>query len=414
MLTDEQQQQDSNSLDIANSTLHDSQDDICEALRRSNDKGSGGGNGARSVSGSGSSAGAGVGHGLAGEPAGGYHALGDGDSVSDRGVSEAADSWYFEPRHVASYGGGGENQAGAKCDSYPDNYHNSYNYNNAVAAAATAAMLDYCSNLGADPSQSMYGHHHHNHPHQNPANNAVSSLLNMNMNMNMNMNVSMNTAAVSAAAAAATEAAAAGRQQTPVGHGSGSPVGGGSNSASSGAGSAFVFSSPPLAALHNLTEMKFPSSSSFLSQQDYQQTMKQMQMAMAAGSTPHGINDILSRPHALLPRLGSSMYLGSPQIRFPKLAELPGRQPIYWPGVMTQPWRPPPGKPSPRGLYSMLAVGSLLCSLLVYVVDHLFFWCVFSWPIPYTGNNVRVQFALFYHAHDLAVGCSPVCDLGLC
>lgn len=341
-----QHQQDSNSLDTASSTLHDSQEDICEALRRSNDKGSGG-SGAGSVSGGCSSGVIGVAHGgVAGGPAGGgYHALGQDDGVSDRGVPEAANSWYFQPRHAASCGDGGENQAGAKCENYPDNYHNSYNYNNAVAAAATAAMLDYCSNLGVDPSQSMYGHHHHNHQHQNPANNAVSSLLNMNMNMNMNMNVSMNTAAVSAAAAAATEAAAAGRQQTPGGgHGSGSPVGGGSNSGSSGSGgSAFVFSSPPLAALHNLTEMKFPSSSSFLSQQDYQQTMKQMQMAMAAGSTPHGINDILSRPHALLPRLGSSMYLGSPQIRFPKLAELPGRQPIYWPGVMTQPWRPPPG-----------------------------------------------------------------------
>jgi hypothetical protein len=221
-------------------------------------------------------------------------------------------------------------------------------YNQAVAAATAAAMLDYCSNLGADPSQAaMYGHHHHHnshHHHRNPAN----SLLSMNMNMNMNMNVSMNTAAVSAAAAAATEAAGRQQQQTPVGQGgSGSPVGsGGSNSGSGSAvssGSAFVLSSPPLAALHNLTEMKFPSSS-FLSQQDYTQTMKQMQMAMA-NSTPHGINDILSRPQSLLPRLGSGMYLGNPSIRFPKLAELPGRPPIYWPGVMAEPWRPPSGKP---------------------------------------------------------------------
>ncbi|KAK7488733.1 hypothetical protein BaRGS_00020030, partial [Batillaria attramentaria] len=52
--------------------------------------------------------------------------------------------------------------------------NNPYNNYNAVAAAATAAMLDYCSNLGGDPSQSMYGHHHHlAHPHQNPANSAV-------------------------------------------------------------------------------------------------------------------------------------------------------------------------------------------------------------------------------------------------
>ncbi|KAL8576263.1 hypothetical protein ACOMHN_006186 [Nucella lapillus] len=202
-------------------------------------------------------------------------------------------------------------------------------------------MLDYCGAV-VDPSQSaMYGHHHHhphhshpqhNHPHHNHgANNAVSSLLGMNMNMNV-------------AAMGGTEPAAAGcRQQTPGGQqGSGSPGGGGGGggiaSSCAGGSSAFVLSSPPLAALHNLTEMKFPSSSSS-SFQDYQHTM--MQMAMASGSTPHGINDILSRPHALWPRLGSGMYLGSPQLRFPKLAELPGRQPIYWPGVLSQPWRPP-------------------------------------------------------------------------
>ncbi|XP_025094956.1 homeobox protein Nkx-6.2-like isoform X2 [Pomacea canaliculata] len=205
-------------------------------------------------------------------------------------------------------------------------------------------MLDYCSNLGADPTQPPYGHHHlnhhHHHHHQNPAaNSAVSSLLNMNMNMNMNMNVSMNSAV--SAAAATVEAAS---RQGVSGGQSGSPGVGGSSTGSGG--SAFVLNSPPLAALHNLTEMKFPSSSSFMSQSDYQQTMKQMQLAMSAGSTPHGINDILSRPHGLLPRLGSGMYLGAPQIRFPKLAELPGRQPIYWPGVMTQPWRPPP---APQG-----------------------------------------------------------------
>ena len=193
----------------------------------------------------------------------------------------------------------------------------------------------------------------------------------------MNMNVSMNTAAVSAAAAAAcTE-----RQSTGLSGGNSSlvtsnqppssPVGSinGSGSLSSGSGSgsvssssAFVLNSPPLAALHNLTEMKFPSSSSFLSQQDYQQTMKQMQMAMS--STPHGINDILSRPHSLLPRLGSAagMYLSGPAgIRFPKLAELPGRPPIYWPGVMTEPWRPAPGQSAQHyGLCSTFFVLLLL------------------------------------------------------
>ncbi|GFN75423.1 homeobox protein nkx-6.2, partial [Plakobranchus ocellatus] len=118
--------------------------------------------------------------------------------------------------------------------------------------------------------------------------------------------------------------------------------------------SAFLLSSPPLAALHNLTEMKFPSSSngSFLGQDYSPDALKQMHAAMShALSTPHGINDILSRPHAALglPRLGAAaaaagMYhhLGAHhQSRFPKLAELPGRPPIYWPGVLPQPWRPP-------------------------------------------------------------------------
>ncbi|XP_046368287.1 homeobox protein Nkx-6.2-like [Haliotis rufescens] len=102
----------------------------------------------------------------------------------------------------------------------------------------------------------------------------------------------------------------------------------------------FVLSSPPLAALHNLTEMKFPSSQQLT---DYQQNAFKH---LAANSTPHGINDILSRPlpgNPLgIPRINPQMYL-SPQVRFPKIAELPGRQPIYWPGVLPQPWRPSPG-----------------------------------------------------------------------
>lgn len=321
-----------------NGNISDGSDDLCEALRASSR------------------------HSVAGSGCGGRRSGGGGVSVSGcgygDGVAGTVTDWDFQERAgsvdagvgVGGCGGsddGGsvhKGDAGGFSAAVVDHTNNPYNNYNAVAAAA--AMLDYCSNLGGgDPTQSMYGHPHHlTHGHQNPANSAVSSLLNMNMNMNMNMNVSMNS--VSAAAAAATEAAAAGRGQTNGQSSGGGPGIGGCSTTSN---SAFLLSSPPLAALHNLTEMKFPSSSSFLSQSDYQQTMKQMQMAMAAGSTPHGINDILSRPHALLPRLGSSMYLGTPQIRFPKLAELPGRQPIYWPGVMTQPWRPPPGGVSPQG-----------------------------------------------------------------
>lgn len=155
--------------------------------------------------------------------------------------------------------------------------------------------------------------------------------------------------------------------------------------------SAFVLSSPPLAALHSMTEMKtplysayplsstgptsssspsstspnpggipvsspgikpLPGLSSFLSHQQY------------LAATPHGINDILSRPVATsassagilsgLPRFSNlspppppGLYF-SPSAaaavavaRYPKpLADLPGRTPIFWPGVMqSPPWR---------------------------------------------------------------------------
>ncbi|KAK3094419.1 hypothetical protein FSP39_001544 [Pinctada imbricata] len=115
---------------------------------------------------------------------------------------------------------------------------------------------------------------------------------------------------------------------------------------SSGRQPAFVLSSPPLAALHNMTEMKAPSTSSsaaaanFLTSAGYQQSLKHL----SANGTPHGIQDILNRPqiHALgLSRLNAAgMYLNQ-QARFPKLAELPGRPPIYWPGLLNQTnWRP--------------------------------------------------------------------------
>lgn len=104
--------------------------------------------------------------------------------------------------------------------------------------------------------------------------------------------------------------------------------------------SAFVLSSPPLAALHNMTEMKVPTSSAMLPQGHYSQsTLKQLAIAASQSSTPHGIQDILSRPH-LFPRLNAGVYL--PHARFSKpLAELPGRAPIYWPGVLPPNWRAP-------------------------------------------------------------------------
>ncbi|KAL3863990.1 hypothetical protein ACJMK2_005706 [Sinanodonta woodiana] len=132
-------------------------------------------------------------------------------------------------------------------------------------------------------------------------------------------------------------------------------MGGMSLSSDSPRQSAFVLSSPPLAALHNLTEMKLPGTGvgsgtsvvpggGVFSQSDYnytQETLKQLGLAMsqASSSTPHGISDILGRPsvHGAigLSRL-SGMYL-NPPVRLSKLAELPGRPPIYWPGVLGNP-----------------------------------------------------------------------------
>ncbi len=124
--------------------------------------------------------------------------------------------------------------------------------------------------------------------------------------------------------------------------------------------SAFVLS-PPLAALHNMTEMKAPPSSSLLSQTPYTSTSLKPTLSSALSSaylngTPHGISDILSRaannfniniagqlagiPSTRLNSAAAGMYLNSQTAArpgFPKpLAELPGRSPIYWPGAIMQ------------------------------------------------------------------------------
>lgn len=161
--------------------------------------------------------------------------------------------------------------------------------------------------------------------------------------------------------------------------------------------SAFLLSTPPLAALHSMTEMKtplypaYPLSSTCPNSSTSPATTSPNPGGMAASSpgiktssglssglgspeqcssaTPHGINDILNRPAASaagatavvaaavasssagilsgLPRFGSlspppppGLYFspGAAAVavgRYPKpLAELPGRTPIFWPGVM--------------------------------------------------------------------------------
>ena len=128
--------------------------------------------------------------------------------------------------------------------------------------------------------------------------------------------------------------------------------------------SAFLLSSPQLAALHNMTEMKTPSPSSSSSspvnglQSPYsnytQSTLKQLGLAWSQG-TPHRISDILGRTASSLglSSLNAGMYL-NPQVRFSKLAELPGRPPIYWPGILNNPaWRP-------AGKYSYRFKGNVL------------------------------------------------------
>uniref|UniRef100_A0A3P9P9M9 NK6 homeobox 1 n=1 Tax=Poecilia reticulata TaxID=8081 RepID=A0A3P9P9M9_POERE len=139
--------------------------------------------------------------------------------------------------------------------------------------------------------------------------------------------------------------------------------------------SAFLLSTPPLAALHSMTEMKtplypaYPLSSTCPNSSTSPATTSPNPggMAQCSSATPHGINDILNRPVVSsaaaasssagilsgLPRFSSlspppppGLYF-SPSAaavavaRYPKpLADLPGRTPIFWPGVMQSPhWR---------------------------------------------------------------------------
>ncbi|XP_039543872.1 homeobox protein Nkx-6.1 [Pimephales promelas] len=158
--------------------------------------------------------------------------------------------------------------------------------------------------------------------------------------------------------------------------------------------SAFLLNTPPLAALHSMTEMKTPlypayplSSTGPASSTSPTATspnpggipvsspgIKTSSGLSALGShqqcsvaTPHGINDILSRPSMVtgmaaaasspagilsgLPRFSSlspppppGLYFSPSAVavaRYPKpLTDLPGRTPIFWPGVMQSPhWR---------------------------------------------------------------------------
>lgn len=152
--------------------------------------------------------------------------------------------------------------------------------------------------------------------------------------------------------------------------------------------SAFLLGSPPLAALHNMTEMKTPptttnghshhnktgpvfpqatspfssntqngygvnplttlATSTCSSNSNYSSANNNFKIAS------HNIADILCRSAAAAASVGNmpgsleqlqsqinanmqSMYLNSQSARYPKpIADLPGRSPIYWPGAVLQ------------------------------------------------------------------------------
>lgn len=123
---------------------------------------------------------------------------------------------------------------------------------------------------------------------------------------------------------------------------------------------AFVLSSAPLAALHNMAEMKtslFPYA--LQGPAGFKAPALGGLGAQLPLGTPHGISDILGRPVGAagggllggLPRLSglassAGVYFGPAAAvarGYPKpLAELPGRPPIFWPGVVQgAPWRDP-------------------------------------------------------------------------
>lgn len=120
--------------------------------------------------------------------------------------------------------------------------------------------------------------------------------------------------------------------------------------------SAFVLGSTPLAALHNMAEMKtslFPyalQSPAGFKAHSFSNLSSQIPLG-----TPHGITDILGRPITSagqllsgFPRINgltsTGMYFNPAAVcRYPKpLTELPGRAPVFWPGMMQgSPWRDP-------------------------------------------------------------------------
>lgn len=148
--------------------------------------------------------------------------------------------------------------------------------------------------------------------------------------------------------------------------------------------SAFVVGSTPLSALHNMTEMKtslFPYS--LQSPPGCKASSLTNLNSQIPLGTPHGISDILGRPITTAGQLFSGfsringlatsagMYF-NPMSRYAKpMAELPGRAPIFWSGVMqTAQWRdsrmPCPGMSCPLVILPALRVQNSTACELVY------------------------------------------------
>ncbi|XP_070386801.1 homeobox protein Nkx-6.2-like isoform X2 [Dermacentor albipictus] len=124
---------------------------------------------------------------------------------------------------------------------------------------------------------------------------------------------------------------------------------------------AFLLGSPPLAALHSMTDIR-ASQASYSAGSPALKAQGSLSCTYSSASgTPHGINDILGRPQAAaaaaaaaaaglgaigLPRFGlgaAGVYFNPANGALHKmgLAELPGRPHLYWPGVVQNPalWR---------------------------------------------------------------------------
>uniref|UniRef100_A0A670KI34 NK6 homeobox 1 n=1 Tax=Podarcis muralis TaxID=64176 RepID=A0A670KI34_PODMU len=105
--------------------------------------------------------------------------------------------------------------------------------------------------------------------------------------------------------------------------------------------SAFLLSSPPLAALHSMAEMKTPLYPAAAYPAGALSALGSPPQQLSA-ATPHGINDILTAASSSVASSTPSAAAAVAAVgRYPKpLAELPGRTPIFWPGVMqSPPWR---------------------------------------------------------------------------